>query len=1085
MFVLKRKLLRLIAVPLVAAMSLTASPAFGPSTAHAFVSTDADTAIQAFNAKFWDPGAKMFWKDSKRGNHQDFWVEAELWELVMDAYQHTSDKALKAQLRAQIDDIYAGTAAKYGQDWTNNPFNDDIMWWAMGSARAYQLTGDPKYLEQAQYHFDFVYDTQWDDSFASGGIWWLNNDHSTKNACINFPAAQAAVYLYNITGEQRYLDAATRIFKWGKTMLSDGSGKIFDRIEVENGAIPDATHYNQATFIGAAIGLYQATGNPVYLDDAIEAAQFTMTRLVDANGLLNYEGPNGDLKGGKTILMRNLGFLQQALASHMDSKYAAFRSSFNEWAAFNAEMAWSHKNGESIVDGNWAGQLLAGTYESWSSASAVEALTAIAPQEAPLRYAVKDPFNKIEAERYNIGTGFVLEGALEDSLQLGGIQPGHFAAYKNVNFGSAGAIGFIARAASGTGGGNIEIRLDALDGPKVGTLNVEGTGGWNNYIDAVTLLKDDQGNPSPITGTHDVYLVFTRTKDDYLFNLNWFKFTTTDPTATDAYASLKAGNFDTSSGLSKNASGGYLDNIHDGAYASYKGIDFGTGAAGVSVRVASGNQGGQIEVKLDSLQGPTVGVIDVPALGSWNNWVDMMSTIDDALAVGVHDVYLIFHGNNGSDFPVNLDRFTFSTVKGKRLDALGKVEGENYTSAVGVGRENGGGQTYLAGIYGPNQPYAMYNYVDFGTGSPSQFHLQAASDTGGGTVEVRIDGMNGPVIATAAVTGTGGWQNFQTFSADVTTPVTGKHIVFLLFKGNDWLYNFDKFTFGDAAVLSEPTPPREPVNDGIPPSEVENVQVNRDEEGISLNWDGPYDIDGDKVQIMLYKEGQQVGSTVEVKRGVQKAAIAGAAAAQSDTIVIRTVDRWGVASNGVKIEAADQPSFTFTVDGIDTKVQNGSIYQDSQTFTFRAAANGHAIKVATITINGETYELDPQAAEQQLDIDFAGQLGTKQATVIVEDMRGNRIQQSLQFEMTTSVHSMRQLITRFAQSGELAGPIIKKLNNALDQVQHQLDKNHPDQAVKHMQEFVKHLNKANNDAKEAAKQILNTDANALIAEWNR
>ncbi|MFD2124587.1 carbohydrate-binding protein [Paenibacillus xanthanilyticus] len=1081
MFVMKKKLLRLFAIPLVAAMSLTASPSLGTSTAHAFTSTDADTAIQAFNAKFWDPAAKMFWKDSKRGTHQDFWVEAELWELVMDAYQHTTDPALKAQLRAQIDDVYAGTVAKYGEDWTNNPFNDDIMWWAMGSARAYQLTGDPKYLEQAKTHFDFVYDTQWDDGFASGGIWWLNNDRSTKNACINFPAAQAAVYLYNITGEQRYLDAATRIFKWGKTMLSDGNGKIFDRIEVENGPIPDATHYNQATFIGAAVGLYQATGNSVYLDDAVEAAQFTMTRLVDANGLLNYEGPNGDLKGGKTILMRNLGFLQQELASQTDGKYAAFRSSFNEWAAFNTEMAWSHKNGESIVDGNWAGQLLAGTYESWSSASAVEALTAIAPQEAPLRYAAKDPFQKIEAERYNIGTGFVLEGALEGSLQLGGIQPGHFAAYKNVNFGSDGAIGFIARAASGTGGGKIEIRLDALDGPKVGTLNVEGTGGWNNYIDAVALLKDDQGNPSSITGTHDVYLVFTRTNDDYLFNLNWFKFTTTDPTETDAYASLKAGNFDTSEGLSRNATDGYLDAIHDGAYASYKGIDFGTGAAGVTVRVASGNQGGQIEVKLDSLEGPTAGIIDIPALGSWNNWVDIMSTIDDTLAVGVHDVYLVFHGKNGTDFPVNLDRFTFSTVKGKRLDALGKLEGENYTSAVGVGRENGGGQTYLAGIYGPNKPYAMYNYVDFGTSSPSKLHLQAASDTSGGTVEVRIDGMNGPVIATATITGTGGWQNFQTFSADVTTPVTGKHIVFLLFKGNDWLYNFDKFTFGDASVLNAPTPPREPVNDGIPPSEVENVQVSRDDEGISLNWDGPYDIEGDKVQILLYKEGQQTGSTVEVKRGVQTAELEGVAAAQSDTIVIRTVDRWGVASSGIRLEAANLPSFTFTVDGSDTEVQHGSIYDDFHTFTLRVAAHGQAIKNATIAINGETYELDPQAGEDELELDFAGQLGTKQATIIVKDYRGNRTQRSLQFEITTSVSSMRQLITRYAESGELAGPIATKLHNALHQVQHHLDKNHRDQAVKHMQDFVKHLNKAN-DVKEAAKQILLADAKVLIAE---
>ncbi len=374
-------------------------------------------------------------------------------------------------------------------------------------------------------------------------------------------------------------------------------------------------------------------------------------------------------------------------------------------------------------------QLLSGTYESWSSAAAVEALNVIKPMDAELRYAVKDPYNKIEAERYNIGKGFVLEGALEGGLQLGGIQPGHYAAYKNVDFGSAGAKGFIARAASATGGGNIEIRLDALDGPKVGTLHVEGTGGWNNYIDAVTLLKDDQGNPSTITGKHDVYLVFTKTNDPYLFNLNWFKFTAGDPTKTDAYAKLKAGDFESSEGLGKNAEGGYLDGIRNNAFASYKGIDFGSGASGISVHVSSGSQGGTIEVKLDSLSGPTIGTVDIPALGGWDKWVDIMANIDDKAAAGVHDVYLVFHGAGGTDYPCNLDWFTFTTLKGKARDAYAKLEAEDNNGGVGFGTESGGGQTYLAGISAANNPYVMYNYVDFGSASPSKFHVNAASAT--------------------------------------------------------------------------------------------------------------------------------------------------------------------------------------------------------------------------------------------------------------------------------------------------------------------------------------------------------------------
>ena len=87
----------------------------------------------------------------------------------------------------------------------------------------------------------------------------------------------SALYLYDITKDEHYLNAATKIFRWGKTMLTDGNGKVFDRIEIEHGAVPDATHYNQGTYIGSAVGLYKATGNAVYLDDAVKAAKFTKT----------------------------------------------------------------------------------------------------------------------------------------------------------------------------------------------------------------------------------------------------------------------------------------------------------------------------------------------------------------------------------------------------------------------------------------------------------------------------------------------------------------------------------------------------------------------------------------------------------------------------------------------------------------------------------------------------------------------------------------------------------------------------------------------------------------------------------------
>ncbi len=1077
----KNRTCRLFVASLAAILTFGSLSVTGPSTARAFQASDGDTAMKAFNAKFWDPAAKQFWGNTERKDHQGFWVGAEMWEMVMDAYEHTSDPDLKRQLRAQIDDMFDGIIAQYGSDWTNNPFNDDIMWWVMGSARAYQITGDTRYLDAAKRHFAFVYDTQWDDDFAGGGIWWLNGEHNTKNACINFPAAEAAVYLYDITKDPYYLNAASKIFRWGKTMLTDGSGKVFDRIETEKGAIPGPTHYNQGTYVGAAVGLYRITGDTSYLDDAVKAADYTKNKMVDANGLLNYEGPNGDLKGGKTILMRNVSFLQKALDERSESKYTEFGSVLDGWAAFNTEMAWSHRNEDNIVDGNWAGQLLSGTYGSWSSAAAVEALNVIKPMDAELRYAVKDPYKKIEAEHYNIGKGFMLEGASEGTMQLGGIQPGHYAAYKNVDFGAAGAHGFIARASSATGGGSIEIRLDSLDGPKVGMLNVEGTGGWNNYIDAVTLLKDDQGNPSTITGKHDVYLVFAKKNDSYLFNLNWFKFTAGDPTKTDAYAKLKAGNFDASEGLSKNAEGGFLDGIHHNAYASYQGIDFGSGASGISAHVSSGSQGGTIEVKLDSLNGPTVGTVSVPPLGGWDAWVDIMANIDDKAAVGVHDVYLVFRGANGADNPCNLDWFTFTTLKGKARDAYAKLESEDHNGGVGFGAESGGGQTYLAGINGGNNPYVMYNYVDFGHTSPAKFHVNAASATNGGTIEVRIDSMNGPVIAENKITGTGGWQNFKVFSADVSTPVTGKHIVFMLFKGTDYLFNADKFTFGNPDVFTELTPPVEPPKDNVPPGDVENVRITRANGQLVLTWDGPYDIDGQKVQITVSSNGQQPGEVTEVRRGVQTAVISGIEQGKDYTIQFQSIDASGNVSKGISVESKDQPVYSLAIG--DKELKDGDTAYDDAVLAFEAGDGMGGGGSAVLTLNGKTYAVDAQ--HRRIDLELAGHVGDRTVSVTVNSESESPVSRTIRFQVKTSLGSMQHLIARFTAAGDLGGPLVPQLSNALKQAEHQWNNGKSDQAVKHLQDFVKHLNNQamGGHVKDRIKAVLNADADFLIQEW--
>lgn len=90
-----------------------------------------------------------------------------------------------------------------------------------------------------------------------------------------------------------------------------------------------------------------------------------------------------------------------------------------------------------------------------------------------------------------------------------------YVVYNNIDF-DTGAASFKARVASGTGGGNIEIRLDSITGTLAGTCEVPVTGGWQTWTDATC-------NVTGANGKHDLYLKFTG-GSGFLINFNWFQF---------------------------------------------------------------------------------------------------------------------------------------------------------------------------------------------------------------------------------------------------------------------------------------------------------------------------------------------------------------------------------------------------------------------------------------------------------------------------------------------------------------------------------------------------------------------------------
>lgn len=85
--------------------------------------------------------------------------------------------------------------------------------------------------------------------------------------------------------------------------------------------------------------------------------------------------------------------------------------------------------------------------------------------------------------------------------------------------------------------------------------------------------------------------------------------------------------------------------IENGDNIKVKGVDFGKGAASFDARVASGSQGGKIEIRLGSPTGKLVGTCAVSGTGGWQKWETVNCTIDGAAEV--HDLYLVFTGDSG------------------------------------------------------------------------------------------------------------------------------------------------------------------------------------------------------------------------------------------------------------------------------------------------------------------------------------------------------------------------------------------------------------------------------------------------------
>lgn len=113
------------------------------------------------------------------------------------------------------------------------------------------------------------------------------------------------------------------------------------------------------------------------------------------------------------------------------------------------------------------------------------------------------------------------------------------------------------------------------------------------------------------------------------------------------------------------------------------------------------------------------------------------------------------------------------------------VQAESYTAQSGVQTETtsdtGGGLN--VGWIAPGD-WLHHGAVDFGAGAASVTTRLASGTTATGTIQYRLDSTTGPIVASVAVSNTGGWQSWTSRVTTLSGSATGVRQLYLTFTGS-------------------------------------------------------------------------------------------------------------------------------------------------------------------------------------------------------------------------------------------------------------------------------------------------------------
>jgi len=127
--------------------------------------------------------------------------------------------------------------------------------------------------------------------------------------------------------------------------------------------------------------------------------------------------------------------------------------------------------------------------------------------------------------------------------------------------------------------------------------------------------------------------------------------------------------------------------------------------------------------------------------------------------------------------------FAYPIIQAEDFDSMSGIQLENANTTIG---------------YFDNGDWLMYSDIDFGSG-PEAIVFNLAKASTDGHIEVRLDALDGTLIADFYPVSTGGWTSFEEQVANITT-VTGIHDLYFVARDASGVCNLDYFTFSDIGI---------------------------------------------------------------------------------------------------------------------------------------------------------------------------------------------------------------------------------------------------------------------------------------------